>query len=80
MHMQAALLKEVNKLSRQKKLALAHYLLDELASGEVELSPEQEAALESRWQEIENNSAELYTGSQISDELKEKHDWDISLL
>ncbi len=78
--MQTALLKEVNKLSRQEKLALAHYLLDELASGEVELSPEQQAELESRWQEIENDSAELYTGSQMSDELKEKYGWDISLL
>ncbi len=77
--MQAALLKEVDKLSRQEKLALAHYLLDELASEEVELSPEQQAELESRWQEIENDSAELYTGSQISDELKEKYGWNISL-
>ncbi len=77
--MQAALLKEVNKLSRQEKLALAHYLLDELASEEVELSPEQQAELESRWQEIESDSTDLYTGSQISDELKRKYGWDISL-
>ncbi len=77
--MQTALLKEVNKLSRQEKLALAHYLLDELASEEVELSPEQQAELESRWQEIESDSTDLYTGSQISDELKRKYGWDISL-
>jgi putative addiction module component (TIGR02574 family) len=77
--MQAALLKEVNKLSRQEKLALAHYLLDELASGEAELSPTQQAELESRWQEIESDSTDLYTGSQISDELKRKYGWDISL-
>ncbi len=77
--MQTALLKEVNKLSLQEKLALAHYLLDELASEEVELSPEQQAELESRWQEIENDSAELYTGSQMSDELKAKYGWNISL-
>ncbi len=77
--MQAAILKEVNKLSRQEKLALAHYLLDELASGEVELSSEQQAELESRWQEIEADTAELYTGTKLSDDLKSQYGWDISL-
>ncbi len=77
--MQAALLKEVNKLSRQEKLALAHYLLDELARGEAELSPEQQAELESRWQEIEADTAELYTGTQLSDDLKAQYGWNISL-
>lgn len=78
--MQAALLKEVNKLSRQEKLELAHYLLDALAmEADAELSPAQQAELESRWQEIENDSAELHTGSQMSDELKVKYGWDISL-
>ncbi|HMN89996.1 MAG TPA: addiction module protein [Saprospiraceae bacterium] len=78
--MQATLIKEVDKLSRPEKLELAHYLLDALAvEDDAELSPAQQAELESRWQEIEADRAELYTGSQLSDELKEKYGWNISL-
>ncbi len=38
-----------------------------------ELSEDQKAELDRSWAEIENGTAELYTGEQISKELKEKY-------
>ena len=68
-------LDEISKLTKLEKLELARYLLDELIKDEreeeFELSDEQKAELDRRWAEIEDGTAELFTGEQISEELKE---------
>ena len=82
--MSPSLIDEISKLTRLEKLELARYLLDELIKDEreeeVELSEEQKAELDKRWAEIEDGTAELFTGEQISKELKEKYGITVSLL
>ena len=73
--MSPSFIDEISKLTRLEKLELARYLLDELIKDEreeeFELSDEQKAELDRRWAEIEDGTAELFTGEQISEELKE---------
>jgi putative addiction module component (TIGR02574 family) len=75
--MSSTIIEEVAKLSKLEKIELAHYLLDEVAKdeleGDFELSSEQKTALDTRWAQIENGTAELISGEEISKELKEKY-------
>ncbi|AEE52854.1 hypothetical protein Halhy_5026 [Haliscomenobacter hydrossis DSM 1100] len=81
--MSTSILEEVSKLTRLEKIELARYLFKEIANEEAEddfeLSDEQKADLDQAWAEIENGTAELYTGEQISKELKEKYGINVSL-
>lgn len=81
--MSPSFIDEISKLTRLEKLELARYLLDELIKDEreeeFELSDEQKAELDRRWAEIEDGTAELFTGEQISKELKEKYGITVSL-
>ena len=81
--MSPSFIDEISKLTRLEKLELARYLLDELIKAgreeEFELSDEQKAELDRRWAEVENGTAELFTGEQISKELKEKYGITVSL-
>ena len=81
--MSATLLEEVSKLSKLEKIELARYLFDEITKEELEdefdLTAEQKADLDQGWAEIENGTAELYTGEEISKELKEKYGITVSL-
>ncbi len=74
---------EISKLTRLEKLELARYLLDELIQDgreeEFELSEEQKVELDRRWAEVEDGTAELFTGERISKELKEKYGINVSL-
>lgn len=76
-------LDEISKLTKLEKLELARYLLDELIKDEreeeFELSDEQKVELDRRWAEVEDGTAELFTGEQISKELKEKYGINVSL-
>lgn len=71
------ILQEISKLTRLEKIELIRFLLDEISKEEsdnaFELSDDQKAELDRSWAEIENGTAELYTGEQISKELKEKY-------
>lgn len=81
--MSSTIIEEVAKLTKLEKIELARYLLDEVAKDELEddfeLSVEQKAELDRRWEEIENGTAELVTGEEISKELKEKYGISVSL-
>jgi putative addiction module component (TIGR02574 family) len=81
--MSTIIIEAVSKLTRLEKIELARYLFDEITKEELddefELSDEQKAELDRRWAEIENGTAELYTGEQISKELKEKYGITVSL-
>lgn len=81
--MSPSLINEISKLTKLEKLELARYLLDELIKDEreeeFELSDEQKVELDRRWAEIEDGTAELFTGEQISKELKEKYGINVSL-
>ena len=81
--MSPSLIDEISKLTKLEKLELARYLLDELIKDEreeeFELSDEQKAELDRRWTEVEDGTAELFTGEQISKELKEKYGITVSL-
>ncbi len=81
--MSPSLIDEISKLTRLEKLELARYLLDELIKDEreeeFELSDEQKAELDRSWAEVEDCTAELFTGEQISKELKEKYGINVSL-
>jgi putative addiction module component (TIGR02574 family) len=73
----ANILEEISKLTKLEKIELIRFLLDEITKEELddefELSEVQKAELDRSWAEIENGTAELYTGKQISKELKEKY-------
>jgi len=75
--MSTSILEEVSKLTRLEKIELVRYLFEEIANEEAEddfeLSDEQKADLDQAWSEIENGTAELFTGEQISKELQEKY-------
>lgn len=75
--MNSNILQEISKLTRLEKIELIRFLLNEISKEEsddaFELSDDQKAELERRWAEIENGTAELYTGEKISKELKEKY-------
>jgi putative addiction module component (TIGR02574 family) len=81
--MSSTIIEEVAKLTKLEKIELARYLLDEVAKVELEddfeLSDDQKAELDRRWEEIENGTAELVTGEEISKELKEKYGISVSL-
>jgi len=81
--MSPSLIDEISKLTRLEKLELARYLLDELIQDEreeeLELSDEQKTELDRRWAKVENGTAELFTGEEISEELKEKYGVNVSL-
>jgi putative addiction module component (TIGR02574 family) len=81
--MSTNLIEEVSKLTKLEKIELARYLFDEITKEELddefELSDYQKAELDRRWEEIENGTAELFTGEQISKELKEKYGITVSL-
>jgi putative addiction module component (TIGR02574 family) len=81
--MSTSIIEEVSKLTKLEKIELARYLFDEITKEELdddfELSDEQKAELDRRWEEIENGTAELFTGEQISKELKEKYGITVSL-
>lgn len=81
--MSTTIIDEVSKLTKLEKIELARYLFDEITKEELddefELSNEQKAELDRRWSEIENGTAELFTGEQISKELKEKYGITVSL-
>jgi len=81
--MSTNIIEEVSKLTKLEKIELARYLFDEITKEELEddfeLSAEQKADLDQAWAEIENGTAELYTGEQISKELKEKYGITVSL-
>lgn len=81
--MSTSILEEVSKLTKLEKIELARYLFDEITKEELddefELSDEQKAELDRRWVEIEDGTAELFTGEQISKELKEKYGINVSL-
>lgn len=81
--MSSTIIEEVAKLTKLEKIELARYLLDEVAKDELEddleLSVEQKAELDRRWEEIENGTAELITGEEFSKELKEKYGISVSL-
>lgn len=75
--MSTTLIEEVSKLTKLEKIELARYLFDEITTEELddefELSAEQNADLKQVTIEIENGTADLCTGEQISKELKEKY-------
>ena len=81
--MSTSILEEVSKLTRLEKIELARFLFEEIANEEAEddfeLSAEQKVELDRRWAEIEEGTAELFTGKQISKELKEKYGITVSL-
>jgi len=81
--MSTSILEEVSKLTKLEKIELARFLFDEITKEELddefELSDEQKAELDRRWAEIEDGTAELFTGEQISKELKEKYGITVSL-
>ncbi len=81
--MSTSIIEEVSKLTKLEKIELARYLFDEITKEELddefELSDEQKAELDRRWAEIEDGTAELFTGEQISKELKEKYGITVSL-
>jgi putative addiction module component (TIGR02574 family) len=80
--MSTIILEEVSKLTTLEKNELARYLFDEITKEELddefELSNEQKAELDRRVAGIEDGTAELFTGEQISKELKEKYGFTIS--
>ena len=75
--MNATILEEISKLTKLEKIELIRFLLNEISKEELddefELSDDQKAELDRSWAEIENGTAELYTGEQITKELKEKY-------
>ena len=81
--MSTSILEEVSKLTRLEKIELARFLFEEIANEEAEddfeLSDEQKVELDRRWAEIEDGTVELFTGEQISKELKEKYGITVSL-
>jgi putative addiction module component (TIGR02574 family) len=81
--MSTNILEEVSKLTRHEKIELARFLFEEIASyeaeDEFELSDEQKADLEEAWAEIENGTAELYSGEEISKELNERYGVKVSI-
>jgi len=81
--MSTSLIEEVAKLTRFEKIELARFLFEEIANEEAEddfeLSDEQKADLDQAWAEIENGTAELFTGEEISKELKEKYGITVSI-
>jgi len=81
--MSTTILDEISKLTKLEKIELIRFLLDEITKEELEedfeLSDEQKAELDQAWAEIENGTAELFTGEQISKELKEKYGIIVSL-
>jgi putative addiction module component (TIGR02574 family) len=81
--MSTAIIEEVAKLTRLEKIELARFLFEEIANEEAEddfeLSDEQKADLDQAWAEIESGTAELFTGEEISKELKEKYGITVSI-
>ena len=81
--MSTSIIEEVSKLTRLEKIELARYLFDEITKEELEddfeLSAEQKADLDQALFEIENGTADLYTGEEFSKELKEKYGISVSL-
>jgi putative addiction module component (TIGR02574 family) len=75
--MNATILEEISKLTKLEKIELIRFLLDEITKEDLddafELSEDQKTELDRSWAEIENGTAELYTGEQITKELKEKY-------
>lgn len=78
-----SIIEEVAKLTRLEKIELARFLFEEIANEEAEddfeLSDEQKADLDRISAEIENGTAELFTGEEISKELKEKYGITVSI-
>lgn len=79
--MSSLILEEISKLTKSEKLELARYILEEISKEEedFELTPQQKAELDQYWEEIENGTAELQSGEQISDELNKRYGIHISL-
>lgn len=81
--MSTTVIEEVAKMTKLEKIELARYLFDEIAKeeleGDFELSLEQKADLDQAMVEIENGTADLYTGEEFSKELKEKYGITVSL-
>lgn len=81
--MSTTVIEEVAKMTKLEKIELARYLFDEIAKeeqeGDFELSPEQKADLDQAMVEIENGTADLYTGEEFSKEIKEKYGITVSL-
>lgn len=81
--MSTSIIEEVSKLTKLEKIELARYLFDEITKEELEddfeLSAEQKADLDQAMVEIENGTADLYTGEEFSKELKEKYGITVSL-
>lgn len=81
--MSTSIIEEVSKLTKLEKIELARYLFDEITKEELEddfdLSPEQKTDLDQAIAEIENGTAELFTGEEISKELKEKYGITVSI-
>jgi putative addiction module component (TIGR02574 family) len=81
--MSTSILEEVSKLTRLEKIELARFLFEEIASEEAEddfeLSDEQKAELDRRWAEIEDDSADFFSGEEFSKEIKERYGITVSL-
>jgi putative addiction module component (TIGR02574 family) len=81
--MSTNILEEVSKLTKHEKIELARFLFEEIATyaneDEFELSDEQKVELDQAWAEIENGTAELYSGGDISKELNERYGVKVSI-